>query len=94
MDLFFKSIFNGSGLDFKKLMWEDDPDDMMKDLNSLGSLSVQYATFKLWESLGVKPDIVLGHSVGEYAAAVCSGYLDFDDVVKVIPYTFHFNLLK
>ncbi|XP_072234936.1 phthioceranic/hydroxyphthioceranic acid synthase [Leuresthes tenuis] len=43
---------------------------------------------KLW---GVKPDSVLGHSVGEVAAAHCSGLLSLKDAVKVL---FHRSTLQ
>ncbi|KAI4806283.1 hypothetical protein KUCAC02_017112 [Chaenocephalus aceratus] len=33
---------------------------------------------------GIKPDAVLGHSVGEVAAAHCSGLLSLEDAVKVL----------
>ena len=33
---------------------------------------------------GVKPDAILGHSVGEVAAAHCSGLLSLEDAIKVI----------
>lgn len=38
--------------------------------------SIEYALAQLWRSWGVEPDAVLGHSVGEYAAAVTAGILD------------------
>ncbi|KAM3860358.1 uncharacterized protein fasn2 [Diretmus argenteus] len=48
----------------------------------LFAIQVGIATlFKHW---GVQPDAILGHSVGEVAAAHCSGLLSIEDAVKVI----------
>lgn len=46
--------------------------------------SIEYALFKFWESLGVKPEIVMGHSIGEYAAAVVSEIFTLEDAVKLV----------
>lgn len=46
--------------------------------------TVEYAISKMWENLGIKPSIVLGHSIGEYAAAVISGILTLKDGVKLV----------
>ncbi|XP_056155193.1 phthioceranic/hydroxyphthioceranic acid synthase-like [Lampris incognitus] len=46
--------------------------------------AIQVGITTLLRQWGVKPDAILGHSVGEVAAAHCSGLLSLDDAVKVI----------
>ena len=46
--------------------------------------SLEYSLAKLWESWGVKPDAVLGHSVGEYAAAAIAGVFSLADGAALI----------
>ncbi|XP_066574044.1 mycocerosic acid synthase-like polyketide synthase [Amia ocellicauda] len=46
--------------------------------------AIQVAIASLLKHWGIKPDVILGHSVGEIAAAHCSGLLSLEDAVKVI----------
>ncbi len=46
--------------------------------------SVEYALATLWMSWGVKPGMVIGHSVGEYVAAVVSGALSLEDALYLV----------
>ncbi|XP_051543313.1 uncharacterized protein LOC127434534 [Myxocyprinus asiaticus] len=46
--------------------------------------AIQVAIAHLLKHWGIRPDVVLGHSVGEVAAAHCSGLLSLEDAVKVI----------
>ncbi|EUA02746.1 acyl transferase domain protein [Mycobacterium kansasii 824] len=41
----------------------------------LGLIGMQLALTALWRSYGVQPDLVIGHSMGEVAAAVVAGAL-------------------
>ncbi|KAM6900477.1 phthioceranic/hydroxyphthioceranic acid synthase [Xenentodon cancila] len=46
--------------------------------------AIQVGIATLLKHWGIKPDTVLGHSVGEVAAAHCSGLLSLEDAVKVL----------
>ncbi len=34
---------------------------------------------RLWQSWGIEPDVVLGHSVGQYSAACVAGVFGLED---------------
>ncbi len=46
--------------------------------------AVEYALAKVWQSWGIEPDVVLGHSVGEYVAACVAGVFSLEDGLKLI----------
>jgi len=46
--------------------------------------ALEYALAKLWESWGIKPKVVMGHSVGEYVAATIAGVFSLEDGLKLI----------
>jgi amino acid adenylation domain-containing protein/non-ribosomal peptide synthase protein (TIGR01720 family) len=49
-----------------------------------GLFTIEYALARLWESWGLQPQLTLGHSVGEYAAACIAGVFDLGDALKLI----------
>jgi malonyl CoA-acyl carrier protein transacylase len=46
--------------------------------------AVGYALGSLWLSWGIEPDAVMGHSVGEYAAAAIAGVMSMEDGLKLV----------
>lgn len=46
--------------------------------------SIEYALAQLWMSWGVKPTAMIGHSIGEYVAAVLSRVLSLEDALALV----------
>ncbi|MEU5995886.1 type I polyketide synthase [Spirillospora sp. NPDC047418] len=61
---------------------ENDPLDRV-DVVQPALFAVMVSLARLWESAGVRPAAVVGHSQGEIAAACVSGALSLDDAAKV-----------
>jgi len=46
--------------------------------------SLEYALAELWRSWGIEPGVVMGHSIGEYAAACVAGVFSLEDGLMLI----------
>lgn len=73
-----------TGLDLKDILFGDGAALSTMRASQPALFSLQYALTRLWGAWGVRPTIVAGHSVGEYAAAVSAGALDLADGMALV----------
>ena len=48
--------------------------------------AVEYAVARYWMQLGLKPDAMLGHSIGEYVAACLAGVFTLEDAAAAVAF--------
>jgi malonyl CoA-acyl carrier protein transacylase/thioesterase domain-containing protein/acyl carrier protein len=46
--------------------------------------AVQYSMVRLWQSLGVEPQAMVCHSLGEYVAACIAGVMSLEDAISLV----------
>ena len=86
----FASMPASAPADLRALMFEaGDPETarltLEQPMHSLLSVfTVEYALAKLWASWGVEPAALIGHSAGEYVAAVVAGVMSLKDAIGVV----------
>jgi [acyl-carrier-protein] S-malonyltransferase len=68
-----------------RICFEGPEEDLRQTINTQPALlTVSVACFRILEKHGVKPDVVAGHSVGEYTALVAAGAMSFRTALKLV----------
>jgi len=74
-----------SGIDFEKLLFEENEDINKTENTQPAILLVSLMAHALFtEKSGIKPTLLLGHSLGEFSAVSAAGALDPIDAVELV----------
>jgi acyl transferase domain-containing protein len=87
MDKGFAMIEHLTGEDFKAVLFDEtnEPDKINETYYTQPIIFLlEYALAQLLISVGIVPQYMIGHSIGEYVAACISGVFSFEDAVKLI----------
>lgn len=70
------------GIDLKSIMFEG-PEDKLKQ-TEFTQPAIFMHSVALYKTLDVSPDMVAGHSLGEFSALVACGAVSFEDALKIV----------
>ncbi|MDU4959952.1 MAG: ACP S-malonyltransferase [Sporomusaceae bacterium] len=73
------------GFSITQLCFEGPEEELRKTYNTQPAiLTMSVACYEVLKQAGIRPDVVAGHSLGEYSALVAAGVLDFADAVRLV----------
>jgi acyl transferase domain-containing protein len=80
------------GIDLKRMLGhrtdareDSDAGNLNRTLIAQPALfTIEYSMARLWQSLGIVPDAIVGHSMGEYVAACLAGVMSLEDALRLI----------
>ncbi|OOF38381.1 [acyl-carrier-protein] S-malonyltransferase [Rodentibacter rarus] len=83
----FKQASEALGYDLWQLVQQGPAEELNKTWQTQPALlAASVAIYRVWQEKypHLKPEVMAGHSLGEYSALVCSGALDFQDAIKLV----------
>ena len=85
MDECAELALSSLGIDVRDVLWGNATDKLANTRYLQPALFVlEYALARAWLARGVRPTTVLGHSIGEYAAACVAEIFSLQDALKLV----------
>jgi amino acid adenylation domain-containing protein len=73
------------GLDLRTAIFSGSPEELRQTrITQPAIFAVEYALAQMWLSFGLRPNALLGHSVGEYVAATLAGVFRLEDAARLV----------
>ncbi|BFU60420.1 MULTISPECIES: ACP S-malonyltransferase [Rodentibacter] len=83
----FKQASDVLGYDLWNLVQQGPAEELNKTWQTQPALlAASVAIYRIWQEKypHLKPEVMAGHSLGEYSALVCADVLDFQDAIKLV----------
>ncbi len=81
----YKKASEISGKDIAELTFNSTMEELSKTENTqLAIATMSLGILKVLENKGIKPDVTVGLSLGEYPALISGGYLSFEDGITLL----------
>ncbi|WP_386697374.1 ACP S-malonyltransferase [Lonepinella sp. MS14436] len=83
----FKQASEVLGYDLWQLVQQGSAEELNKTWQTQPALlAASVAIYRVWQQQypDLKPDLMAGHSLGEYSALVCAEAIDFQDAIKLV----------
>jgi amino acid adenylation domain-containing protein len=86
VDLCCRLLQPHQGFDLRQALFEDDDPERLQStqLAQPALFVVSWSMARLWMSWGVRPEAMLGHSIGEYVAACLAGVFSLEDALALV----------
>jgi amino acid adenylation domain-containing protein len=79
------AVESHAGFDLRARVFGADATELAQTATTQPALfAIEYALARLWQSRGIEPSAMIGHSVGEFVAAVIAGVMNVQDAARLV----------
>lgn len=71
---------------FPRAGWEEESNDLLRETKNTQTIlfMLEYSMASYLMEMGIRPDVLIGHSLGEYVAACVSGVFSLEDGLRLV----------
>lgn len=86
-NMYFDKVKDKINVDIKSIIYGNDEKELTLTQNAqVAILTISYIKYLYSLEQGIKPDVVAGHSLGEWTAILAANVIDFEDAVEAVYY--------